>query len=155
MGVLIVIYCIHDNIDQTKVIKKRSSKKGGMGVEFDLNAAKWRSGATNEKAMIEALATRIEQALPGKARVVREKSLFAKEAHVSRIEIPLDEHTYVLEFSVKKGLHTEKSKTVRGIRLKTEMLHFEKWLEHLSQDLQILAENSENDRCNLEKFLLS
>lgn len=124
-------------------------------MDFDLNAASWRQSITDESALIEALAVRLEDALPNKVIVQREKPLFSKETHVSKIEIGFETNTYILTFHKKHGIKAEKSKTVRGIKLKTENLKFEDWINQFSQELAQYAKENESARSVLEKFLLS
>lgn len=125
------------------------------GFSFDLSAAEWRRGIADEKAFVEALATRFEQALPEKTTVRREHSLFSKTQRVERIEITFATTEYILEFAPKRGITTTRAKVVRGIRLKTEEIPFAAWLDELSGTIREFAEENEELRNHLERFLLS
>lgn len=122
---------------------------------FDLSAAGWRRGLTDEKAYVEALATRLEQALPDKAVVEREHRLFSSEQVVRTIAIQFDTTLYRLHFDKRRGVSTERAKVVRGISLKTESVDFAEWLNDLSAELSQLAEEHESARDAMEKFLFS
>ncbi|WDL97878.1 hypothetical protein [Alicyclobacillus sp. ALC3] len=123
--------------------------------EFDLGAASWRRGLTDEKAYVEALATRLEKALPGQTTIEREHRLFSNEQAIRLIEIRLETHTYRLHFDKRRGMSTERAKVVRGIALKTEPISFSEWLAGVSQELEELAELHEEARSAIERFLFS
>lgn len=122
---------------------------------FDLSAASWRRGLTDEKAHVEALATRLSSALPGSTKVEREHHLFSSEQAVRLIEVEFDTTVYRLHFDKRHGLSTERAKVVRGIALKTETLAFPDWLAGLSEELTELGKTHEDTRATLERFLFS
>lgn len=138
---------------------RRSAAKGkfslGEEFSFDLSAAEWRRSLTDEAAFIKALAVRLEQALPGKTRVERTRPLFSKEAWVSSIEVAFDAAVYRLTFDKRHGVTAEKAKVVRGIRLKTDPMTFEEWLQALSAELCNLAARHQDAREAMERFLFS
>lgn len=125
------------------------------GETFDLSAASWRRGLTDEKAYVEALATRLAQALPGSTRVEREHHLLSGEQSVRSIEVEFERNTYRLRFEKHKGVSAERAKIVRGIALKTEPLGFAEWLSGLSSELAGLATQHEDSRKAIEQFLFS
>jgi hypothetical protein len=122
-------------------------------ISFDLSAASWRRGLTDEKAYVEALATRLAQALPDKTKVERERRLFSSEAPVRTIEVLFDTTLYRLRFDKRHGMTTERAKVVRGISLKTDTVDFSQWLADLSKELNDLAQKHEETRSALERFL--
>ena len=123
------------------------------GFTFDLSAATWRRSLADEQAFVEALATRLTQALP-QTTVERKTHLFSKHQEVIRIVIPIDTTDYLLSVE-SHGISTSKAKVVRGIRLKTEEVAFETWLSDLSADLSRMAASHQDLRDNLERFLMS
>lgn len=125
------------------------------GFSFDLSAASWRRGITDEKAYVEALATRLEQALPDKTVVEREHHLFSSEQMVRTIEVMFDTTMYRLRFDKRHGVSTERAKVVRGISLKTDAVSFDAWLSGLSEELSALAEQHDAARTAMERFLFS
>lgn len=123
------------------------------GFSFDLSAAEWRKGITDEKILLEALAVRLEQALPSLTTVNRSFSLFSSRKPVRSIAVRFDDAEYSLT-NEPTGIHAQLGKVVRGIRLKTENLPFPQWLERLSKDLESYAAGNSEARDTLERFLL-
>ncbi len=123
------------------------------GFLFDLSAAQWRNSISDETSLIEALAVRLEQALPKITTVTRSVSLFAKNKPLRSISVRFDDAEYMVT-NDKHGIRAEKGKIVRDIRLKTEQLSFPEWLNELSAALQTYAEQHAETRESLEQFLL-
>lgn len=123
------------------------------GFSFDLSAAEWRKGITDEKILIQALAVRLEQALPHVTIVNRSFSLFSSQKPVKSIVIRLDEAEYALR-NEASGIQAQLGKVVRGIRLKSEDLSLPEWLNRLSTDLELYATRHGEAREKLERFLL-
>jgi len=122
---------------------------------FDLSAAEWRVSFSDEKAFVQALAVRLEQALPGCVTVVRDSGWFSKEHRVNKIEVCLDEWVYRLLFNAKQGVTTERAKAIRGITLKTERVSFAPWLDSLSESLEAYAAAHAEAREVMHRFLMS
>jgi len=123
------------------------------GFAFDLSAAQWRISATDEKAFIEALAVRLEQALPDLVEVTRSHTLFSKVSPVKTIQVRFDTVEYRLQN--QHGFSTEKAKVVRGIVLKTDAVAFSEWLTDLSSSLEFHAQQHADAREAMERFLMS
>lgn len=123
------------------------------GFSFDLSAAEWRKGITDEKILIQALAVRLEQALPHVTIVNRSFSLFSSQKPVKSIVVRLDEAEYALR-NEASGIQAQLGKVVRGIRLKSEDLSLPEWLNRLSTDLELYATRHGEAREKLERFLL-
>jgi hypothetical protein len=122
---------------------------------FDLSAAQWRKSATDERAFVEALAIRLQQALPGMVTITRHFAFFAKDKRVHTIEVRLLNVEYELVQEKGAGvLRTSKGKVVHGVRLKSDELPFTDWLNHLSQDLEEYSNEHQDTRETLERFLL-
>lgn len=125
------------------------------GFSFDLSAAQWRKSATDERAFIEALAVRLEQALPGLVTITRHFSLFGKMKPVHTIVVKLGDVEYELVQDKGPGtVRTSKGKIVRGVRLHSEELPFTEWLDSLSEDLDDYSTAHQDTRETLERFLL-
>lgn len=125
-------------------------------MDFDLSAAIWRKGLTDEKAFIAALAERLSQALPGKVRVEQKKKLFSKDGgYVSRIEVAFEDAHFIVTFHPQQGVTAEQAKVVREIRLKTNRVDFEDWLAALSSEIECYAQKHSDIRSSLERFLLN
>lgn len=124
-------------------------------LSFDLSAARWRRNASDERAFIEALAVRLEQALPGMVTITRHFALFAKDKPLHSLTVRLGDVEYALVQEKAAGsILTTKGKVVRGVRLKSEELPFVEWLNHLSTDLEQYSNEHQDTRQALEEFLL-
>ena len=124
-------------------------------MDFDLSAATWRKDAVDEKAYIEALATRFERALPGLVTVNRAFTLFSKNKPVQEILVRFKDKEYQLIYKKGMGLQTYIGHVSRGIRLSTEELGFPDWLKSVSDDLTKYANENSGAKDSLEKFLFS
>lgn len=121
---------------------------------FDLSAAAWRRDIKDELAFVEALATRFEHALPGQTTVERTRGLFVKNPRVHKLEMSFKDNSYLLEFT-RQGIQTARAKVVRGIRLKTEGMNIQDWLEALSEEVTAMALEQDTVRDAVERFLMS
>ena len=119
---------------------------------FELVAASLRADATDLAAFVEALAVKLEGALPGSVRVERRDGVFSREKRVRRISVTLAEARYDLERD-DGSLRTSRSSEVRGIVIKSEPLDLDAWIEALSRDLSDQARQSERARIALERLL--
>jgi hypothetical protein len=120
--------------------------------DLDLVAASLRADATDLDAFVEALAVKLEGALPGQVDVERKGGLLGANKRVRRIEVALGDQRYELEF--ERGRVTcRRRSVVRGIALKTQELDLDAWIAALSQDLVEEAERSERGREALARLL--
>jgi hypothetical protein len=120
---------------------------------FDLLAAALRADAADLRAFGEALATKLEEALPDRTRAERQRGgLFRGPRRVRSIAVDFDEAEYRL--GVDGGrLAPQRRRTVRGIVLKSEALDLDAWLDGLAHELAGLAERSERSRAVLARML--
>lgn len=120
---------------------------------FELLASSLRADSGDLKSFVEAMATKMEGALPAQTMVERKGGgLFSKERRVRRILVSLGDSRYEL---VADGgqVETTFARAVRGIVLKTERLPLDAWIDALSQDLAESARTSEQARLALERLL--
>jgi hypothetical protein len=123
--------------------------------DFDLVAASLRADAADSRGFVEALAVRLEAALPGQARVQRRARKFLSRDKVVRaIEVDAGESRYSLQVDDRGGLDTRRSAAVRGIVLKNDPLPLDAWIDSLARDLAEQARTSEQGRLALERLLL-
>ena len=123
--------------------------------EFDLSAALTRKAQVDSKAFIEAFAVRLEGALPSQVLVERERDgLFSKTRHVIKVSISLDSRVYALTID-RNRLQAQRSKSVHGVILKSEVLDMTSWLQDLEQDIASLAEYAGSGQQVLHDFLMS
>jgi hypothetical protein len=120
--------------------------------DLDLLAASLRADASDTAAFLEALAARLEGALPGQVEVQRKGGLFGGGKRVRRIAVRLGDSHYEIE-GEHGALVARRRNVVRGIALKSEELGVDAWIEGLSADLLALAQRSEQGRLALERLL--
>jgi hypothetical protein len=126
-----------------------------MEGSFDLVAASLRSDAADSRGLAEALAVRLESALPGQTRVKRRSRRFLSGDKVVRqIEVDAGENRYTLAVDDHGSLDARRSAAVRGIVLKNDSLPVDAWLDSLARDLAEQAQQSEQGRQALERLLL-
>ena len=118
--------------------------------DFDLLAASLRADATDLRAFVEALASKLQASFPDRTRIERGGFLGGKR--VRRIECELGDDRYVVEEDGGR-VATRRSKVVRGIALKNEELPLAEWIDALSRELVGEAERSERGREALERLL--
>lgn len=126
----------------------------GGPLQVDLLAASLRADTTDLKAFMEALAVKLEGALPNQTVVTRQNKLFSREHPVREILITLGDYQYRISREQQGPLVTLRAKVVRGIVLKTDQLPMEQWIEELATGLAEQAGQSAQARIALERFLL-
>jgi hypothetical protein len=125
----------------------------GEGLGFELLASSLRADSTDLKAFTEALATKLEGALPSQTRVERKGGGFlGGPKRVHRISVDLGNNRYEV---VGDGGHVQATRgnSVRGIVLKTEQMPLDEWIDDLSRELTEQAQRSEQARIALERLL--
>ena len=123
-------------------------------LQVEMLAASLRADSPDLKAFLEALAAKLEGALPDQTQVTRHSSLFSREHPVKEIAVVLGDNQYRLARERKGPLITSRAKVVRGIVLKTEQIPLEQWIEELAEGLALEAARSAQSRAALERFLL-
>lgn len=102
-----------------------------MSDDLDLSAAQLRADGRDLPAFVNALAVRLQDAVPGLVEVERKRAgLFSGDKVVRRISCRVGEEEYVLESDGAKVTATC-GKAVRGITIKTETLAVQPWTERL------------------------
>jgi hypothetical protein len=120
---------------------------------FELLASSLRADMGDLKTFMEALATKLEGALPSQTIVARKSSgLFSKEKRVNQIFVDLGDTRYSLKADGGR-IEATRGKAVRGIVLKTEQLQLDQWIDDLSRILTAEADRSEHARIALERLL--
>ncbi|MDA8389965.1 MAG: hypothetical protein M0Z76_04395 [Gammaproteobacteria bacterium] len=122
---------------------------------FDLHAAWVRRAQTDLTAFIEALAVRLETALPGHVEIERKRDgLLSSRKHVSRISISTGGGRYGLS---TRGAEVEVTRQheVRGIVVRTETMTISDWLGALQKDLRNLSGTMTDASQVLHEFLTS
>jgi hypothetical protein len=121
---------------------------------FDLVAASLRADTTDLVAFVEALAVKLEGALPGDVAVERKGGglLSRGTRRVQRISVGMDEARYDLEWAGQQ-LQTSRCNEVRGIVIKSERLGLDEWIDALSRELTERAQQSERSRTAIQRLL--
>ena len=117
---------------------------------FELLAASLRADARDVNAFLEALAAKLSASFPESTRVEREG--FRGRGRVKAVAVELGERRYGLARTAS-GLSGTCARAVRGVVLKNEELGLDEWIESLSRDLAVSAEQSERGRLALERLL--
>jgi hypothetical protein len=124
---------------------------GGMG--FELVAASLRADAGDTRAFTEALARKLEGALPNRVRVERAAGFFSRNHSVQRIQVQLGDWAYELNAGPGSALDARRTHLVRGVALKSEQMSLDEWIDTLSTDLAALAQHSAQDHAALRRLL--
>jgi hypothetical protein len=119
---------------------------------FELVAASLRADANDLRAFAEALAVKLEGALPGHTRVERKGGLLSRGKPVQAIAVTFGELCYRLDVDGGR-LDPSRQKAVRGIVLHTDRLGLDEWIDGLSRELTAVAAASEQSREALARML--
>jgi hypothetical protein len=120
---------------------------------FDLVAASLRADMTDLAAFVEALAVKLEGAVPDSVRVERRRDgLLSGSKRVRRISVSMDDARYDLERD-QGSIRTSRCSEVRGIVIKSEELGLDEWIDALSRELSERARTSERSRLALQRLL--
>jgi hypothetical protein len=119
---------------------------------FDMVAAGLRADAADLNAFVEALAVKLEGALPGRVTIARQGGLFSRSKGVREISVDMGDSRYNL---VSNGgrIETTRRNEVRGIAIKSEPLELDEWIAALSGELEAAARESADGRQALERLL--
>jgi hypothetical protein len=123
-------------------------------LRVEMFAASLRADNTDVKAFLEALAVKLEGALPGLTTVTRQGGMFAREHPVREISVSLGDYQYRIGRDKQGPMTAQRAKIVRGIVLKTEQIPVDQWIDELSEALVQVAGQSMQTRAALERFLL-
>ncbi|MGI8554405.1 MAG: hypothetical protein ACR2PL_27000 [Dehalococcoidia bacterium] len=122
--------------------------------DIDLLTASLRADAADGHVFLQALAVKLEGALPGQVHIERGGGLFSHENPVKAIEVELGEHAFRVHDRGHGRLEGQRQRVVRGIVLKSENLSLDQWIAELAAELGRLAASSERGREALERLLL-
>jgi hypothetical protein len=121
--------------------------------QFDLDGAVLRRSETELRAYMEALAVRLEGALPGRVEVQRKRDgLLSQSKHVARIAVRGDRAVYELARD-RSGLIATRAKLVRGVNISSSTILPREWLAEVRAEVQSLAEQAGSTSDALHGFL--
>ena len=121
--------------------------------EFDLEAAVLRRSQVDLRAFMEALAVRLEGALPQQVSVERRRDgLLSKTSHVAGIEVRTEKAIYTLTL-LKGVLTATRAKVVRDVVISTSSVTAAVWLGEVRAEVSSLAQKSGDAADILHDFL--
>jgi hypothetical protein len=121
-------------------------------IQLGVSANLARRYAADQREFVEYLATMLENVLPGEVEVARRGALFAHKT-VSAIRLRLGEHAYSLEVPPHGPLIAQRTRIVRGIRLKTEPIPVEEWLAMVGEQVAEYARVNKEASAALSRIL--
>jgi hypothetical protein len=122
--------------------------------DFDLTAAGLRADGGDLRLSLEALASKLEQSLPGSAHVERHGGglLGRGPKRVRRVRVELGGACYQLDVAEAR-VECFRERQVGGIAIKREPLDPGAWVGALTSDLRAEAQRSAQARTALEGLL--
>jgi hypothetical protein len=129
-----------------------ATEDADSALDIDLLAASLRADSSDLGAFVEALAVKLEQAVPGAVKVERRREGLFGPKRVQRIA--LDAGDQRLELRTSAGaVQTNCSRLSGGIVIKSEAVATEAWLRALGEALAVQAQRSQTTRRALERLL--
>lgn len=120
---------------------------------FDLLAASLRADRSDMAAFVEALAVRLQDALPSHCHIERRRrGVFARGTRVERVVVELGKRRFVLHWR-RHALVAEVESIVHDMRRTREQVALEAWLAALQTQLHQQASSSAEARVALERLL--
>jgi hypothetical protein len=122
--------------------------------DFDLSAAGLRADGSDLRISVEVLASKLEESLPGRARVERRGGglLGRGPKRVRTVRVELAGNDYQLTVSEER-VEGFRERQVGGISIKREQLAPDEWVAALASDLRAEAERSAQARTALQRLL--
>ena len=96
---------------------------------------------SQQRDFLEALATKLERALPAHVRVVRQRGLFSREKRVLELRLQLGVWRYILHSSKQGAPVAQRAMVVRGIVVGTEELSMKDWIDDVGTALEEHAQH--------------
>jgi len=123
-------------------------------VSFDLLAASLRADLGDVASFIEALAAKLEDAVPGAVRVERARQGFRGAKLVRTIVVDAGGERLELRRD-GSGVQAQRGRVSGGIVIKSEPLEIDRWIDALTEVLTAEAGRNEKTRLALERLLLA
>ena len=121
--------------------------------QFDLDGVVLRRSETELRAFMEALAVRLEGAMPGRVEVQRKRDgLLSQSKHVAKIAVRGERAVYELTRD-RSGLVATRNKLVHGVSISSSSIAPRDWLGEIRTELQALAEQAGSTSDALHGFL--
>lgn len=121
--------------------------------DFDMDAAWIRRAQGDLGALMEALAVRLQSALPDRVDLDRRRDgLFSRTSHVHGIVLRGDAAQYRLVFE-RGALTATKAKFVHGVAISTSQQPFPQWLAEVRAEIKALADGLGSASDTMSGFL--
>ncbi len=124
-------------------------------IDLDLLAASLRADSGDVGTFVESLATKLEEALPGRVKVQRARRGLTGPKTVRAIALDAGGERLELLRGDGDAIETRRARTSGGIVLKTEAVDTDKWLAALGEALALEAQRNERTRQALERLLIT
>jgi hypothetical protein len=134
------------------VIDMATDEDDETGLDIDLLAASLRADIGDLGAFVEALAVKLEDAVPGAVSVDRRRDGMFGPKRVRRIALNAGGQRLELRTD-GAAIQTTCSRLSGGIVIKREELDADAWLRALGEALAIQAQSSKSTRQALERLL--
>jgi hypothetical protein len=121
--------------------------------DLDLIAASLRADASDLGTFTEALAVKLEEALPGGVQIQRSRPKLLGPKLVRAIVVDAGGERLQLRVTDRGALETTCARVSGGIVLKTDPVDTDEWLRRLSGALAAQARLSQTTRQALERLL--
>jgi hypothetical protein len=121
-------------------------------LDIDLITASLRADTTDVDTFVEALAAKLEEAVPKAVRVERRRGGLRGPKLVQRITVDAGDRRLELR-TAGAEIDTRCSRLSGGIVLKSDEVDIETWLTMLSETLAVQAKRSQTTRQALERLL--
>ncbi len=125
---------------------------GQTDLDIDLVAASLRADSSDLRAFVEALATKLEDAVPGAVSVERRRDGMFGPKQVRRIALEASGQRLELRAD-GASIQTRCARLSGGIVLKSEEMPTDEWLRVLGEALADQARTSQTTRQALERLL--
>ena len=123
--------------------------------DFDLSAAWLRRAKGDMGAFLEALAARLDAALPDAVTIERQRDgLFSRTSHVSKIAVRTELRLLTLEYAQGR-LHAIRAKIVRGVSIGSEEITVPIWLDEVLRSTRALGADADAAHDALHTFLMA
>lgn len=120
--------------------------------DIEVIAAALRADSADLDVFLEVTATKFEDALPDQTAVKRYGWLHSRRGKVERIDITIAEWTYSLS-RIHRGVQGHVTHVVHGIKLATNEVSLDEWLQSLSAALARYADEQARGRQALQRLL--
>lgn len=121
--------------------------------DLDMAAASLRANGADVQTMLKVLGTQLGETLGDRVTIERAGGLFKKSGAVKSLEVSLGDDTLRAEVD-HSSVRCTVAHASGGIRIRSEQLDMDRWVQRLLQALQAEAAHSDVARLALERVVL-